>query len=224
MLGNDMFFDVSEKQLKNNKKQIEFTLSYLDTTVAWNNNDVTYIIGHNGSGKTLLLNEMRVWCDEKKYTYVFYDAETALSEADWYIDNASDDVIKLSCKKMIEFSYDFNDDINGWAKVLKKDPDDPTLLRYVLGMCGAGYTRIFLMLAKAYSQIEVGYYFLDLPETSLHTLIAGKITDFLMSQFEYTKFVIATNSPEVIKSVRIESGDRNGSDVIEMPFNRKKAS
>lgn len=218
MLGNDMFFDVSEEQLKKNKKQVHFTLPYLGTPVAWNNNDRTYIIGYNGTGKTLLLNEMRAWCDEKNYTHVSYDAVTALSEAAWYIDNASDDVIKLSCRKMLEFSYDFNDDINGWAKALKKDPDDPELLRHVLGMCGAGYTRMFLMMAKAYSQPEADYYFLDLPETSMHIHLAEKITDFLMHHFEYTKFVIATHSPEVVKDVWTESGDRDKSDVIEMNF------
>lgn len=218
MTGNDMFFDIDNNQLKKNKKQVHFTLPYLGTPVAWNNTNRTYIIGLNGSGKTLLLNEMRTWCDKKSYTHISYNSVTALSEAEWYIENATDDVIRLACKKMLEFSYDFKDDIEGWAKAKDKDEEDPELLREVLRMCGAGYSRMFVMMAKAYSAPEADYYFMDLPETSLHLHLASKIVDFLMMHFEYTKFVVATHSPEVVKDVWLDNGDRDYSNVIELDF------
>jgi ABC-type Mn2+/Zn2+ transport system ATPase subunit len=227
MLGNDMFFDQSEEQLKKKPKQIHFTLPYLGTPVDWNNGNRTYIIGYNGSGKTLLLKEMMKWCDTKGYGYAHYDAVTALSEAEYYIANASDENIIFACKKMSEFSMDFNDDIMGWAKWKNGDTfdqigdfhKDVDLLKHVLGMCGAGYTRMFFMMIKALENPTADYYFMDLPETSMHIMLAERIVDFLMTHFEYMRFAVATHSPEVVKDVWNDDGSRDKSDVIEMNFN-----
>ena len=58
--------------------------------VKWHNEDLTYIIGENGVGKTLLMNEMMAWCDSKDYAYAHYYAPSALSEANDLIDNSDD--------------------------------------------------------------------------------------------------------------------------------------
>jgi len=201
-----------------NLKQIHLTLPYLETEVAWNNNDRTYIIGTNGSGKTLLLNEMKAWCDTKQYNYVSYYAAYALEEAAYYIENASDDAVRFAADKLYSFSFDFKDDIVGWAKALDKEETDPELLREVFKMCGAGYSRVFVMLVKAFDNPDADYYFMDLPETSLHLHLAGVIVDFLMNHFEYMKFVVTTHSPEVVQNVWNQDGSRDKTDVIEMNF------
>jgi len=228
MLGNEMFFDVTEEQLKKKgTKQVQFTLPYLGTPVTWNNGNRTYIIGYNGTGKTLLLNEMRAWCDGKGYDYVSYDAVTALGEAEYYIENASDENVRFACEKMSDFSMDFRDDIFGWAKAknghtVEQIGDfmkDVELLRHVLSMSGAGYTRMFVMIIKALENPAADYYFMDLPETSMHLVLAERIVDFLMMHFEYMKFAIATHSPEVVKDVWNDDGSRDKSDVIEMNLN-----
>jgi ABC-type transport system involved in cytochrome c biogenesis ATPase subunit len=206
--------------------KVHFTIPYLNTPVDWNNGERTYIIGLNGSGKTLLLNEMMQWCEDNNYSYNHYYAMSALQEAPYYIANAKDDDIALACKWMAEFSFDFKDDIQGWAKHKNGNTFDQIgdymrdvdLLRDVLGMCGAGYTRMFVMFIKALENPDADYYFLDLPETSLHLNIAERITDLLMHHCEYTKFVVATHSPEVIKDVWNSDGSRNYHDVIELNF------
>lgn len=198
--------------------QINFTIPYLKTPVEWNNNDITYIIDSNGTGKTLLLNEMKKWCDNNQYKYVSYDAVCALYEAEYYIENASDDAIKFAATKLNDFSYDFKDDIGGWAKALKKDTTDPELLRHVFSMCGAGYKRVLVMLIKAFDTPDADYYFMDLPETSLHIHLSEVIVNFLMQHFEYMKFVVATHSPEVLQTVYDCDGNLDKTNIIELNF------
>jgi predicted ATP-binding protein involved in virulence len=218
MTGNDMFFDQTDQNIKKAKKQISFTLPYLGTKVDWNNNNRTYIIGYNGTGKTLLLNEMMAWCESKGFEYIHYDSVYALSEAPILLDAASDDDLRYVSKILQNFTYDFQDDISGWAKAKNLDEEDPKLIRHVLDLCGGGYTRMTVMILKAINNPTADYYFMDLPETSIHLALADKLIDFLMSNFEYMKFVVATQSPEVVKDVWFEDGSRDKSDVIEMNF------
>lgn len=220
MTGNDMFFDnITGNTTKKKNKQIHFTLPYLGTEIAWNNRDRTYIIGYNGTGKTLLLNEMMNWCDSKGFNYNHYYSVTALDEAETLLENASDSDLQYAAKTLRSFTFDMNDDFAGWAKALGKDENDPELIRHVLDMCGAGYTRMTCMILKAINNPTADYYFMDLPETSLHLMLAERLTDFLMNNFEYMKFVIATHSPEVVKDVWCEDGSRDKTDVIEMNLN-----
>lgn len=200
--------------------KIQFNLpDYLPTRkVLWNNTNATFVIGPNGTGKTILLNMMADWAYSHNYTYNFYNALTAIDEAPALIDNASDDDIIYVCKMMSEFSMDFNDDIMGWAKAKNNHTydqigdfhQDADLLRDVLRMCGSGYTRMFVLLYLGGQDTGIDYYFLDMPETSMHMVIAQKIINILMNNFPYTKFVISTHSPEVI------SGNWHDNNVIEL--------
>lgn len=207
------------------RKQMVFTIPYLNKKVAWNNGDRTYIIGYNGSGKTLLMGEMMTWCDYNNYGYIHYDAVTALSEAQDLINNSSDKDVIHACKMMASLSIDFADDIRGWAKHKNGDSfdqigdymKDADLLRDVLRMCGNGYTRMFVMTVKAFANPTADYYFLDMPESSMHLHLAERLVAYIMHNFEYMKVVITTHSPEIVKDVWNDDGSRNYHDIIELP-------
>lgn len=229
MTGNDILYTPDQNDtdiLKKTNPPIDFIIPHVNIPVVWKNTNKTYIIGMNGSGKTLLLHTMMDWCNDNDFTYCHYNAFTALSEADYYIENSADVDIIYACKMMSELSLDFSDDISGWAKHKNggtfdnigdwtKDAD---LLRMVLSMCGVGYTRMFVMVIKAIQNPTADYYFLDLPETSLHLHLSQVIVNFLMKNFEYMKFVVTTHSPEVISDA-FNNKDTKYLSVIELEPN-----
>lgn len=187
-----------------------FKIPYLEKEVDWYMRDDTYVIGYNGSGKTLLLKEMMKWCDDHGYDYIHYDAIYALDEFEYYLEGNDDD-IALATKMMCEVYLDFEDDLSAWLKSMLHEVNDVELKAYddfiskidcikkIIGMSGNGYKRIFVILMKALEKPHGNFYFLDLPETSLHIMIAREITRFLMHNFDHMKFVIATHSPEVVR-------------------------
>lgn len=200
-------------------------IPYINEKVQWNNGDLTYIVGANGSGKTLLMEAMMDWCDDMGYTYAHYDAISALSEAKYLIDQATDDDIIYACKMMCKISIDFRDDIAVWAKAgnnhtLEQIGDymqDHILLRNVLSMAGTGYTRFFVLTMKAILNPAANYYFLDLPETSLHPHLAKQISKYLMAMFPYMKIVITTHSPQILDRMYKEDGSLDMDNIIELP-------
>ncbi len=202
-----------------------FTVPHLNKQVLWNNGDRTYIVGANGVGKTLLLESMMTWCEEMGYNYNHYDAMTAMSEAPFLIQKTSDDDIIYACKVMCDLLIDFKDDIAGWAKAGNNHSydqigdymSDHILLRNVLSMCGTGHTRFFVLTMKAIMNPTAEYYFLDLPETSLHIMVAQKVVAYLMKKFPYMKIIITTHSPSVISRVYNDDGSLNMTDIIELP-------
>ncbi len=191
--------------------------------ITWHHEDVTYIIGPNGVGKTLLLNEMMDYCDRNGINYNHYDAITALRHADFLINDSDDMDIILSCRFMAELSYDFAEDVKRWASVMgypdgKGDyMEDPKVLRHVLSVCGNGYTRMFIMTVLAMRNPSAGYYFMDLPETSLHIMLMRKIADYLMAHFQHMKFVFATHSPEMLASLPGVWDGENKTKLINLP-------
>jgi len=183
---------------------ITFDLPYVDKTINWYNGDYTVVYGENGAGKTLFLNMVEQWCSDNGYTSVHYNAPYALNEFHPLLDNATDLELTTACMTMAKFSMDFNEDVMRWAeKAGYKSSDyagymrDAKVLRTVLELCGAGYSRMFVMLIKGLKSSTASYYILDLPETSLHVHVARKIISFLMAKFRNMKFVVATHSPEV---------------------------
>jgi len=177
----------------------------------WTNKDITYLVGQNGSGKTLTIMQMAAWCESKGYSYVVYDAMTALYEAPELIENATPQELKIVCKQMADFSFDFQDDLKRWSSGSIEDAlNDDSLLRSVLKMIGNGYTRMFVMLYKVVLK-EPEYYFLDLPETSLHVVITRELPRLLMRFSPLSKFVISTHSPEIYR----EEGDYQTIDMDE---------
>mgnify|MGYP002639856336 CR=1 FL=1 len=184
------------------------TIPHIDKTVEWQNGDCTVIVGSHGTGKTLLIEAMKSWCDEKEYEYIHYDAHSAFDDVYELIKNSDDIDIIHSCMIMSTFIKDFEDDIRVWAlaKGYKETEEDkyirdPTLLRAVLRGCGTGYTRMFIFTIKAIQNPSANYYFLDLPETSLHVMVARKIITYIMSNFRHLKIVAATHSPEIMDDV-----------------------
>lgn len=181
-----------------------FKLPIIATPIEWYNRNITYIIGSNGTGKTMLINQMKEWCNNNQYNYNKYDAMTALTEAHYFINHASDIDIKHACKKMADLSMDFKEELRRWFKEKKDDDDifeDVKTLRTVLELSGSGYTRLFVMTIKAISNPSADYYFLDMPETSLHISLARSLSNYIYSNFPYMKIVIATHSPQVISNV-----------------------
>ena len=185
-----------------------FKLPYFlpNNEILWLNNDYTFVIGYNGSGKTILLNKMAEWAESHNYSYAFYDSQTSLSLAPQLMEQASDEEIIEIAKMIMDISPDFRDDVFDWLKAKNDDqtikqirPDkDVEMLREIFSMCGSGYTRMFTMLYLGLEKPELDYYFLDMPETSLHLLFARKVLDILMKNFPNTKFVITTHSPAII--------------------------
>jgi len=174
--------------------------------IYWKDTNYTFVIGPNGSGKTLLLNKMAEWAEEKNYSYAFYDDTTSLSAAPLFMEQASDEDIIYVAKMIMKFSMDFKDDVFNWTKAKNGHTvdqigpigKDAKLLREVFSMCGNGYTKMFVMLYLGIQNTGSDYYFLDLPETSLHIHLARHIINILMQNFPYTKFVISTHSPDII--------------------------
>jgi len=199
-------------------------IPFIDKSVNWYDGDYTIIIGSNGTGKTLLIDSMIQWCETKEYKYAHYDVETALEESHSLINESDDDDIIYTCNLMTTFSLDFADDIAGWAVAdgyKREDTDgfmkDARVLRRVLSNCGAGYTRMFVMLIKAIKNASAEYFFLDLPETSLHIMICRKITKFIMSCFRHMKIVIATHSPDVLDGIYMDYTEDDDENVICLP-------
>jgi predicted ATPase len=191
--------------------------------VIWHQEDTTYVIGGNGTGKTLMLHEMMDHCDKKGINYNFYDAITALSLAEYLIDESEDMDVIMSCRAMAALSYDFAEDCKRWATVKGCEVDymeNAELLRHVLHLCGNGYTRMFIMTVLAMRNPGAGFYFMDLPETSLHVMLMRKIAEYLMHHFPHMKFVFATHSPELLCSLEDWYGDskeRNATKLISVP-------
>lgn len=184
--------------------KIKFTIQNVNKDVEWNNLDMTYIVGINGSGKTSLLYEMMDWCNTQGYNYSHYDAINAVYEKQDYLNNASNEDIILACKIMSKYLIDFKEHIQGCAimhdKVLNDYMRDIQVLKTAISECGSGFTRFFVLLIKMIMNPTANYYFIDMPETSLHIMIARIIPTILMNHFEQTKFVIATHSPDIIST------------------------
>ena len=181
-----------------------FNLPIIATPIEWYNMNITYIIGSNGTGKTMLIDQMKEWCNNNQYNYNAYDATVALTEAYYLIQHASDIDIKHACKKMADLSFDFKEELRRWFKEKKDDDaifEDVKTLRTILELSGSGYTRLFVMTIKAISNPSADYYFLDMPETSLHISLASIISKYIYANFPYMKIVIATHSPQVISDV-----------------------
>ena len=198
-----------------------FKLPIIATPIEWYNRNITYIIGSNGTGKTMLINQMKEWCNNNQYNYNVYDATVALQQAHYLIEHASDIDIKHACKKMADLSMDFKDELSNWFKEKKDDDDifeDVKTLRTILELSGSGYTRLFVMTIKAISNPSADYYFLDMPETSLHILMARRITKYIYANFPYMKIVIATHSPQVISDVysNTEEAEEASYEIIEL--------
>jgi len=174
--------------------------------IYWKDANYTFVVGPNGSGKTFLLNKMAEWAEEKNYSYAFYDATTSLSIAPLLMEQASDEDIIYVAKMIMDFSMDFRDDVFNWTKAKNGHTTDQIgpigkdakLLREVFSMCGNGYTRMFVMLYFGIQNMGNDYYFLDMPETSLHKHLSRQVINILMKNFPYTKFVISTRSPDII--------------------------
>ena len=175
--------------------------------VLWQEGDYTFVVGPNGSGKTLLLNKMAEWAESHNYSYSFYDAMTSLELAPILMEQASDEDIIFVAKMFMEFSGDFKDDVFNWTKAKNGHTvdqigpigGDADLLREIFKMSGSGYSRLFVMLYMAIDEgMGTEYYFLDMPEASLHIHLARYVLQILMRNFPYTKFVITTHSPDII--------------------------
>lgn len=184
---------------------IKFDIPYVNKTAYWYNGSYTVVHGENGAGKTLFLNMLEQWCSDKGYGTVHYDAMTALSEFPYLLQNATDLELTTTCMIMAKFSMDFNDDVALWATAAGYDSDEyydymrnSDVLRTVMDRCGTGYTRMFVMIIKGIKSSTASYYLMDLPETSLHIMVARKIVTYLMTKFRNMKFVVATHSPEVV--------------------------
>ena len=197
-----------------------FKLPIIATPIEWHDKNITYIIGSNGTGKTMLIDHMKEWCNNNQYNYNAYDATVALQEAHYFINHASDIDIKHACKKMADLSMDFKKELTNWFK--EKDDDDDTYifedvktLRNVLELSGSGYTRLFVMTIKAISNPSADYYFLDMPETSLHISLARSLSNYIYSNFPYMKVVIATHSPQVINNV-YSNAEETSYEIIEL--------
>ena len=189
--------------------------------VLWLEGNYTFVVGYNGSGKTLLLNKMSEWAESHNYSYAFYDSQTSLHLAPILMEQASDEDIIYIAQMIMSFSGDFKDDVFNWTKaknghtVEQIGPigEDAKLLREIFSMCGNGYSRMFTMLYLGIENQGSDYYFLDLPEASLHLHLAQAVLSILMKNFPYTKFVITTHSPEIIQNRWDESN------IIEMSMN-----
>lgn len=196
-----------------------FKLPIIATPIEWHDKNITYIIGSNGTGKTLLINQMKEWCNNNQYNYNAYDATVALQEASYFINHASDIDIKHACKKMADLSMDFKEELTKWFKEEGDDNlyiyDDVKTLRTVLELSGSGYTRLFVMTIKAISNPSADYYFLDMPETSLHISLARRISEYIYANFPYMKIVIATHSPQVISDV-YSNAEETSYEIIEL--------
>ena len=46
-----------------------FKLPIIATPIEWYNMNITYIVGSNGTGKTMLINQMKEWCNNNQYNY-----------------------------------------------------------------------------------------------------------------------------------------------------------
>ena len=186
--------------------------------VNWNNNNITYIVGINGVGKTILMQQMMRWCESKNYTHNFYDSMEHYPESkivDNMIDNSSNEDMIYTCKILCEFSYEFSQDVERWEKHFKSKGhlQDAEILRKVIHMCGSGYTRMWTMVYLGIQQVGADYYFMDMPETSVHISIVNNLLEEIMRKFQFTKIVITTHSPDVI-------GNRwNKDNIIEMSHN-----
>ena len=196
-----------------------FKLPIIATPIEWYNRNITYIIGSNGTGKSMLINQMKEWCNNNQYNYNAYDATVALQEASYFINHASDIDIKHACKKIADLSMDFKEELTKWFKEEGDDDlyiyDDVKTLRTVLELSGSGYTRLFVMTIKAISNPSADYYFLDMPETSLHISLARSLSNYIYSNFPYMKIVIATHSPQVISNV-YSNAEESSYEIIEL--------
>jgi len=192
----------------------------IERFVEWHNGDYTFIVGSAGTGKSYFLYSVREWCAKNSFDHVIYDPSLAL-ESYSLIREASDMDLIYGCGLMARFSEDFAHDIRMWAQTKKYkiyDTDeymkDRSVLEATLKRCGAGYTKLFLMLLQGIQNPSASYYLMDQPETSLHVHIQRKLINFLMSVFFQMKFVIVTHSPEILGKYMNNKDNKN---IISLP-------
>lgn len=165
-----------------------------DRNIIWS--EENYVVGKD----TTLIPTIKDFTSAK--TMEFYNGDE-LSEAmaKDYINATTDQTLIDTCEMMSSLSYDFADDIAGWAKAANGHTynqignfhQDPIVLRKVMEMCGTGYSKLFVLFHKALKKPDV--MFLHRPGQSLHPTLSAAVLSHLESYTEdKTKFIITDDN------------------------------
>jgi hypothetical protein len=175
----------------------------------WDNGSFTGIAGRNTDVLKHVLTVMMQWCEDKKYDYITYNIDEDFYYIDEYLKTCTVDEIAFACIILCTFSYDFDQDVTLWMDKCKKPYntklnildefiDNVDILKRVLILSGSGYARLFIMIVTGLKNPNATYYFLHLPETSLHVLLVEKLISLLLRVFPQMKIVFSSNDAENI--------------------------
>lgn len=161
-------------------------------------NDYTILLSIDDSKFKHLVNFSK-WCDSEDIPHITYNLNNENFNIEYWLENEAN-IIARVVKNLGIISKDFMDHFDKFAEyydvsvsTLEQMVENIDVVKEVLRLTGSGYQKLFIMLLKAEKSRNASYYFLYLPETSLHPLLAEKVLDILRGCFKYMRFVLATN-------------------------------
>ena len=162
-------------------------------------NDYTIILS-NDDGKFKQIKKISDWCVSEGIHHITYNINNEIFDIEYWLQNATNEEIVIAIKMIINISFDFEKDVEKFATHYKVDLKTHEqllecfgIVKTILRLTGSGYQKLFIMFLKAIRAKNASYYFLYLPETSLHPLLAQKLLDLLLGYFKYMRIIFATN-------------------------------
>lgn len=179
--------------------KLTFNSKGKEKTVDWVNGDYTVIVADETDSKREVLVKMIDWCNVNSFEYVTYNLDEVFDIKQYLAESTTFEIVSATLMiKRIFTDLDRDFDMFSKARNIQlKTVDDYLnnidLVKEVLMLCGSGYTKIFIMFLKAIKAPTAGYYFLYLPETSLHFMVFQKLLELLLVYFRHLKVIFASN-------------------------------
>jgi hypothetical protein len=170
-------------------------------------NDYTIILSVNDD-KFRQIKKLSEWCITEGIQHVTYNLNNEIFDIEYWLKNATTEEIVRATRMIINVSSDFEKDVENFEahyKVKLKTKAQLLecigIVKTILRLTGSGYQKLFIIFLKAIQSKNASYYFLYLPETSLHQMLAEKVLDLLLGNFKYMRIIFATNLERIAECV-----------------------
>jgi len=193
--------------------EIKFESLGKERSISWDNDNYTIIVADKTDSKRNVLMRMIEWCNSQSFEYITYNVDEILDLEYWLENSTPFEIVSVTfMMKKIFFDFDDFEKFEKARNITLKNPDDYIenidFVKDILRICGSGHSKIFIMFMKAIKNPTAGYYFLYLPETSLHYMVFEKLMSILLGYFVNMKIIFASNSDRLEDSRVFNSDDK----------------